>query len=137
MQQETLRGYVQAVTGRQAEAREGLDRLTLRSRTQNVSPWHSAIIHLGLGEHDRALDLIEQAYRDRDWQVRMLAVEPILDPLRSHPRFRALADSLTQAVSPPLTPLMVRRDYAAGLKWSSWHNHTTSRFELAQIWSTK
>ena len=100
MQQETLRGYVQAVTGRQAEAREGLDRLTLRSRTQNVSPWHSAIIHLGLGEHDRALDLIEQAYRDRDWQVRMLAVEPILDPLRSHPRFRALVDSLTQPSAP-------------------------------------
>jgi hypothetical protein len=31
---------------------------------------------------------------------------------------------------------MLRRDYAARLKWLSWHNHTTSRFELAQIWST-
>ena len=94
LQQETLKGYVHAVTGRQAEARKGLDRLALLSRTQNVSPWHSAIIHLGLGEHDRALDLIEQAYRDRDWQVRMLPVEPILEPLRSHPRFHALADKV-------------------------------------------
>jgi hypothetical protein len=49
---------------------------------------------MGLGEHDGALDLIEQAYRNRDWQVRMLPVEPILDPLRSHPRFRMLADKV-------------------------------------------
>jgi TolB-like protein/Flp pilus assembly protein TadD len=94
LQQETLRGYIHAVTGRQTEARKGLGRLTLLSRTQNVSPWHSAIIHMGLGEHDGALDLIEQAYRNRDWQVRMLPVEPILDPLRSHPRFRVLADKV-------------------------------------------
>jgi TolB-like protein len=92
LQQETLRGYIHAVTGRKAEARKGLDRLALLSRTQNVSSWHSAIIHMGLGEHDRALDLIEQAYRDHDWQVRMLPVEPLLDPLHSHPRFRVLAD---------------------------------------------
>jgi len=94
LQQETLRGYIHAVSGRQAEARKGLDRLTLLSRAQNASSWHSAIIHMGLGEHERALDLIEQAYRDRDWQVRMLPVEPLLDPLRPHPRFRVLADKV-------------------------------------------
>jgi serine/threonine protein kinase/TolB-like protein/tetratricopeptide (TPR) repeat protein len=94
LQQETLRGYIHAVSGRKAEARKGLDRLTLLARAQNISSWHSAIIHMGLGEHDRALDLIEQAYRDRDWQVRMVPVEPLLDPLRSHPRFRVLADKI-------------------------------------------
>jgi eukaryotic-like serine/threonine-protein kinase len=94
LQQETLRGYIHAVSGRQTEARKGLDRLTLLSRAQNASSWHSAIIHMGLGEHERALDLIEQAYRDRDWQVRMLPVEPLLDPLRPHPRFRVLADKV-------------------------------------------
>jgi TolB-like protein/tetratricopeptide (TPR) repeat protein len=94
LQQETLRGYIHAVTGRKAEARKGLDRLALLSRTQNVSSWHSAIIYIGLGEHDRALDLIEQAYRDHDWEVRMLPVEPLLDPLHSHSRFRALSDKV-------------------------------------------
>jgi eukaryotic-like serine/threonine-protein kinase len=94
LQQETLSGYIDAVSGRHAEARKRLDRLTQLSRAQNASSWHSAIIHMGLGEHDRALDLIEQAYRDRDWQVRMLPVEPLLDPLRSHPRFRVLADKV-------------------------------------------
>jgi len=94
LQQVTLRGYIHAVTGRRADAQEGLDRLESLSRSQRVSPWHAAVICVGLGEYDRALDLIEEAVRDRDWQVRMLPVEPILDPLRSHSRFRALADKL-------------------------------------------
>ena len=72
-----------------------LDRLQQLSRNQNISPWHSAIVHLGLGEHDRAMDLIEEAYRARDWQVRMLPVEPLLDGLRSHPRYRALAEKMS------------------------------------------
>jgi eukaryotic-like serine/threonine-protein kinase len=91
LQQEVLRGYIDAVSGRHAAARDILERL---SREQNLSPWHFAIIHIGLGEHDRAIDLLEQAYQARDWQVRMLPVEPLLDPLRSHPRFRVLADKV-------------------------------------------
>ena len=130
LQQETLRGYIQAVTGQQAEAREGLDRLTLLSRTQNVSPWHSAIIHIGLGEHDRALDLIEQAYRDRDWQVRMVACGANSRPFALASPVSCARRQASLKTQPPFTPLMLRRDYAAGLKWSSWHNHTTSRFEL-------
>jgi hypothetical protein len=41
------------------------------------------------------MDLIEQAYQARDWQVRMLPVEPLLDGLRSQPRFRALVDKMS------------------------------------------
>jgi hypothetical protein len=33
-------------------------------------------------------------YQARDWQLRMLPVEPLLDPLHSHPRFRVLADKV-------------------------------------------
>jgi serine/threonine protein kinase/Tfp pilus assembly protein PilF len=95
LQRETLRGYIYAVTGRHEEARQVLERLQQLSPDQNISPWHSAIVHLGLGEHDRAMDLIEQAYQARDWQVRMLPVEPLLDGLRSHPRFRALLDKMS------------------------------------------
>jgi tetratricopeptide (TPR) repeat protein len=96
LQRETLRGYIYAVTGRHEEARQVLERLQQLSPDQNISPWHSAIVHLGLGEHDRAMDLIEQAYQARDWQVRMLPVEPLLDGLRSHPRFRALLDKMSR-----------------------------------------
>jgi Tfp pilus assembly protein PilF len=92
LQRDSLRGYIHAITGRQKEAREGLDKLKRFSQDQDISPFHSAVIHVGLGEHDRALDLLEQAYRDHDWEVRMLPFEPLFDPLHSHPRFRALVE---------------------------------------------
>ena len=94
LQQDTVKGYIYAVTHRHDEARRVLGKLQQLARDRNISPWHAAIVHLGLGEHDRALDLIEQAYRARDWQVRMLPVEPLLDDLRSYPRYRELADKV-------------------------------------------
>jgi tetratricopeptide (TPR) repeat protein len=87
---ETLRAQIHAMTGRRAAARRQLETLDALSREQHVSPWHPAMIHLSLGEHDRALDLLEQAHRDRDWRVRLLPVEPLFDPLRANPRFAAL-----------------------------------------------
>ena len=105
LQRDTLRGYIYAVTSRHEEARQVLERLQQLSRDQNISPWHLAIVHLGLGEHDRAMDLIEEAYRARDWQVRMLPVEPLLDGLRGHPRFRALVDQFRAAPQGESRPL--------------------------------
>jgi serine/threonine protein kinase/Tfp pilus assembly protein PilF len=96
LQQETLRGYIHAVTGRHSEARQALDRLQVLSRNQDISRWHSAIIYLGLGEHGRAIDLMERAFQARDWQLRMLPVEPLLDPLRSDRRFRLLLEQVMQ-----------------------------------------
>ncbi|MDQ3697992.1 MAG: hypothetical protein M3373_08220 [Gemmatimonadota bacterium] len=54
------------------------------------SSFFPAIIHLGLGETERALDLLEQAAAERNWHLRLLKVEPIFDPVRSDPRFKAL-----------------------------------------------
>jgi hypothetical protein len=45
---------------------------------------------VALGEHDAALDLLEAAYDARAWEVRLLPVEPLFEPLRSHSRFIAL-----------------------------------------------
>jgi tetratricopeptide (TPR) repeat protein len=43
-----------------------------------------------LGENDRALQLLEQSYRERQLAVTEMAIEPAFDPLRSNERFRAL-----------------------------------------------
>jgi adenylate cyclase len=91
---ETLRGYVHAVSGRPAEARIALEKLKRLAPDRHVSPWHLAMVHLALGERDRALDLLEQAYRDRAWELRLLAVEPLFDSLRSSPRFDALIEKV-------------------------------------------
>lgn len=62
------------------------------TQTELVSPWHAAIIHLGLGETERALDLLAEAVDQRSWQVRMPGVEPTFAPLRATPRFIALLE---------------------------------------------
>jgi adenylate cyclase len=91
---ETLRAYIFAVTGRTAEARARLDELERRGRTEQISPWHGAVIHLGLGEHTSALDLLDLAFEQQSWQIPLLPVEPIFDPLRSNPRFVALVERI-------------------------------------------
>jgi tetratricopeptide (TPR) repeat protein len=90
----TMRAFIHAVTGQQAAARAQLEALDRRARTQHVSPWYPAIIHLGIGNYDQALDLLDLAFEERAWQVPLLPVEPIFEPVRSHPRFIALVERL-------------------------------------------
>lgn len=55
-----------------------------------VSPYELALVNVGLGENDRALGLLDQAVRDRRWELVNLKVDPMLDPLRKDHRFVAL-----------------------------------------------
>lgn len=43
-----------------------------------------------LGENNRALDLLEQAYSERQLAMTEMAIEPAFDPLRGNDRFQAL-----------------------------------------------
>lgn len=52
--------------------------------------WGVAIIYAQLGDKQRALDALEQAYSERNFMLTELAIEPALDPLRSEPRFKNL-----------------------------------------------
>ncbi|HJQ32711.1 MAG TPA: protein kinase [Pyrinomonadaceae bacterium] len=79
-----------AAAGRTGEARELLDRMNAEARVRFVTPYHRALVHLQLGERERALDLLEEAHASQDpWAV-WLGTEPQLDPLRGHARFREL-----------------------------------------------
>jgi TolB-like protein len=62
----------------------------LEARRGSVSPWQLVLAHLGLDDRERALDYLEVAYRERWREMAWLNVYPYLDPLRDHPRFRAL-----------------------------------------------
>jgi hypothetical protein len=71
------------------EARAQLDGLGSLGSGQTL-PFHEAIVHITLGEHDRAVELLEQDVDRRTWFSRMIAVAPVLDPLRGHPGFQEL-----------------------------------------------
>jgi len=83
-------GYVLARGGAEAEARILLDELTARAKEGYVSAVAFAMLHLGLSEHERALDWIERAREERRGWMAYLTVNPLLDPLRTEPRFREI-----------------------------------------------
>jgi tetratricopeptide (TPR) repeat protein len=83
-------GYALAVAGRRAEARAVLEGLSQPSSNRYVSPYSVALVHAGLGERDQALAWLDKAYDERSDYMVYLGLEPMLDSLRSDPRFGAL-----------------------------------------------
>ena len=72
------------------DARAALDRLAQLSVHGYVSPYQLSLIHLHLGERERALELLQDAYAIRDAWVVWLGVEPQFDPLRGDPIFEGI-----------------------------------------------
>jgi tetratricopeptide (TPR) repeat protein len=83
-------GQVYAMAGQRDEARAILRRLEESSAQRYVSPYHFAYVYTGLGEHDRAIDCLEQAYEDRAGAVYGIKGSFLFAPLHDHPRFTAL-----------------------------------------------
>jgi TolB-like protein/Flp pilus assembly protein TadD len=87
-----LRGYLHARLGNVDQAHDVLNTLEARSRERFVPPYAFALIHAGLGSYDLAMEHLEAAYEVHDVHLAFLTIDPKWDPLRSHPRFRALLD---------------------------------------------
>ncbi len=83
-------GHAYAMTGRKKEARQILSQLNEFSRHGYVSPYHTALVYVALGERDAALAWLEKAYNDHFWMTAFLKVDPRLDSLRSDSRFQDL-----------------------------------------------
>jgi TolB-like protein len=83
-------GYAYGAVGDRARALGTIEELKKKAVRGYVPPFNLAIVHLGLGELDRAMDLLEQASADDSQWMMYLKVDRIFDPLRSNPRFIAL-----------------------------------------------
>ena len=90
-------GQALAMAGRMAEARAILDRLVEMSRDRYVSPYHLAYVCTGVGDHERALDLLERAYDQRSGAIAGINSSFLFTALRSHPRFLALLRKMNLA----------------------------------------
>ena len=82
--------YALARAGNRGAARKLLDELEIEATRDYVSPVAFAVVHIGLGELDRALYWAERAYEERRGWLVYLNVNPIVDPLRGEPRFKQL-----------------------------------------------
>jgi tetratricopeptide (TPR) repeat protein len=83
-------GYALALAGRSNEAEQSIAELKELAQERYVSSYYFAMIHLGLNETDQAFACLERAYEERSGFMAFIKVEPLLDPLRSDPRFADL-----------------------------------------------
>jgi serine/threonine-protein kinase len=75
-------GYAYGLLGKSADAR--------RLLRKSGSPAESALIHLGLGEHERALACLERAAVERHRLMMWIKADPRFEPLAEYPRYKAL-----------------------------------------------
>ncbi len=83
-------GQTLALAGEREEARALLQILEAKSRTQHVGRATFALIHLGLGEFDLALQELQAAVNSHELSAAGLNIHPAWDALRSEPRFQML-----------------------------------------------
>jgi TolB-like protein/DNA-binding winged helix-turn-helix (wHTH) protein/Tfp pilus assembly protein PilF len=86
--------HAYARSGNRPEAEKLLAQLQAKSMNHYVSPYYFAIVCVGLGRTEEALDWLEKAFGDRSNGLVFLKVEPELDDLRSNSRFIALQQKL-------------------------------------------
>jgi tetratricopeptide (TPR) repeat protein len=84
-------GYVYALAGRDAEARQQIDELLRLSKQRYISPHDIAQIYAGLADSDQAMAWLEKANEDWSPDMAFLNVNPAFDRLRPDARFAALA----------------------------------------------
>ena len=83
-------GFTYGRAGEEKLARAMLADLEELAEERYVSPFNQAIVYLGLGEKDKAMEKLEEGYRLRSRSMAWLNVDARLEPLRDDPRFQSL-----------------------------------------------
>jgi TolB-like protein/Tfp pilus assembly protein PilF len=95
---EGLLGRAYAETGRKDKAEAILQKLKERGQHQYVRTYAYVFVYIGLGDKTKAIECLEKAYElsetpDMGW----IKIDPLLDPLRDEPRFRAVVAKMFSA----------------------------------------
>jgi len=87
-------GHTYALAGKRGEALKILEQLQDPSAPMPASPFHIALVHVGLGNDDSAFQWLEEAVRERTLQLIYLKAGPKFDRLRKDARFTDLLRQL-------------------------------------------
>ncbi len=84
-------GYSYGLSGRSDEAKAILDAL---QDDPNTAAYDLAVVHLGLGNLEAAMDLLTESYAAHESQLIYINRGPYFDPLRKNPRFMRLVEQI-------------------------------------------
>ena len=79
-----------ARSGKRADTLQLLNELTQESARDYVQPYTFALIYIGLGNKEQALNWLEKQMSGHSETANQYAVDPELDDLRSEPRFKEM-----------------------------------------------
>jgi tetratricopeptide (TPR) repeat protein len=88
----TASGQAYAAAGMRREAEQVLENIVALRAECYVIPYHVALIYHFLGDKDKTLLALEEAFEQRDLWLVWIGVEPALDSLRSDKRFQRLLE---------------------------------------------
>jgi serine/threonine protein kinase/Flp pilus assembly protein TadD len=89
-----LLGYAYAVSGRKEEAGKCLERLDSLSEKKYVDPYYVVWPLGALGDRSTAFERLNGAYAEHSGWLPWMGVDPLLDELRSDPRFVSVLERL-------------------------------------------
>jgi DNA-binding winged helix-turn-helix (wHTH) protein/tetratricopeptide (TPR) repeat protein len=76
--------------GQRAEAQRIVEELERRAAIENIPAGAVLLAYIGVGDTARAIEVLERGYVERDNYEVNIASDPLMDPLRSEPRFDAI-----------------------------------------------
>ncbi|HEX9254394.1 MAG TPA: tetratricopeptide repeat protein [Candidatus Angelobacter sp.] len=83
-------GLAYAVSGKKAETMKLAEAFKAAAKKRYIPPTYFGMLFAGLGDKDKAMMWLEKAFADRADGLTWLNVEPMLDEVRSDPRFQDL-----------------------------------------------
>jgi Flp pilus assembly protein TadD len=95
-------GYAEALAGRHGKANGILERLHNEFQGQYISPYHVALVYLGLQRVDEMFSWLEKAFEERSTWMVWIGVAPEFKRVASDPRFISLLDRMSLEAGPGL-----------------------------------
>jgi len=83
-------GYADARAGNKARAQQAMQELEQKAHQMYVPRYQVAAVYVGLGNQEKAIDCLQQAFSNREEIIAFLKVDPTWDPLRTDSKFQSL-----------------------------------------------
>jgi len=87
-------GHVLGKLGRRQDALKLIESYQNQPQNEFRSPYSVALIYLGLGENESAMEWLNRAYAQHDQSLPYARIDPRFEPLAKDPRFQALMQKL-------------------------------------------